>query len=317
VLKPVAVTADNFIRAESDHYFAATIGLADGIGRFHHNREVMAIDHQTVIRANRDTLYSAAVFDLDAAPVTVTLPDAGDRFMSMIAIDEDHYTPGVAYGAGDHTYSREQIGTRYVLLGVRTLIDSTDPHDIEQAHDLQDAITIDQSDVGRFEVPDWEPTSQNKVRDALVTLAGTIPDAKGMFGARGEVDPVRHVIGTASGWGGNPDKDATYLTVTPECNDGTTVHTLTVRDVPVDGFWSISVYNADGYFQPNERDTYTINNLTAQREAAARSSSSSADATTRSPTACPSSRAGTTGSGSTGHARPSSTEAGCSRPPHP
>jgi hypothetical protein len=43
-----------------------------------------------------------------------------------------------------------------------------------------------------------------------------------------------------------------------------TLYTLTVRDVPVDGFWSISVYNADGYFQPNDRNAYSVNNVTAK-----------------------------------------------------
>jgi hypothetical protein len=38
---------------------------------------------------------------------------------------------------------------------------------------------------------------------------------------------------------------------------------LTVRDVPVDGFWSISVYNADGFFEPNDRGAYSVNNITA------------------------------------------------------
>ena len=39
--------------------------------------------------------------------------------------------------------------------------------------------------------------------------------------------------------------------MTPARNDGKTVYRLTVKDVPVDGFWSISVYNAEGYFQKN------------------------------------------------------------------
>jgi hypothetical protein len=67
------------------------------------------------------------------------------------------------------------------------------------------------------------------------------------------------------GWGGNPEKDALYLNVTPSKNDGKTVYRLTVRDVPVDGFWSISVYGADGYFQKNEHNAYTLNTLTAKR----------------------------------------------------
>ena len=60
----------------------------------------------------------------------------------------------------------------------------------------------------------------------------------------------------ASAWGGNPEKDALYLNVVPAHNDGKTVYRLNVKDVPVDGFWSISVYNAKGYFEPNPQNAY-------------------------------------------------------------
>lgn len=264
---PVPVTADNFRRAESDMYFANVVKQA-GIGKFHHSREPMRIDNQTIIRGNRDTLYSSAVFDLDAGPVTVTMPDADKRFMSMEVIDEDQYVPEVVYGAGAHTYSKEKIGTRYVMLGIRTLVDPNDPKDVEQVHRLQDAIKVDQAGgPGRFEVPNWDSVSQKKVRDALLVLAGTFPDTRRMFGRRGEVDPVRHLIGVATGWGGNPERDAIYLTVVPSKNDGSIIHRLSVRDVPVDGFWSITVYNREGYIQKNEYDAYSLNNITANKSA--------------------------------------------------
>src|ERR1700735_4991097 len=35
---------------------------------------------------------------------------------------------------------------------------------------------------------------------------------------------------------------------------------------PVDAFWSVSVYNAEGYFEPNDRNANTLNSITAQRE---------------------------------------------------
>src|ERR1044072_8619320 len=78
--QPIPVTPDNFNRAETDMIFAG--GGGKEIGRFSHHREPMPLDFH-IVRPNRDTLYSLSVFDLDAGPVTVTLPDAGRRFMTM------------------------------------------------------------------------------------------------------------------------------------------------------------------------------------------------------------------------------------------
>ncbi len=260
----VLVTADNFVRAETDLYFGAVV-KKDGFGKFEHNREALPIDKQTVIRTNRDTLYSGAVFDLEAGPVTITLPDAGKRFMSMEVISEDQYMPAVIYGADSHTFTREKIGTRYVMMAVRTLVDPADPKDVQQVHALQDAIKVRQKSPGKFEVPKWDPVSQKKVRDALLVLATTLPDSNRMFGTKDQVDPVRRFIGAASAWGGNPDEEATYLNVNPTKNDGSTVYRLNVKNVPVDGFWSISLYNAEGYFQQNEYNAYSLNNITAKK----------------------------------------------------
>jgi hypothetical protein len=133
--RAIVVTPDNFVRAESDLYFSGVV-KDGGFGKFMHRREPTPIAKQTVIRMNRDTLYSAAVFDLDAGPVTITLPDSGKRFLSMQVIDEDEYTTEVHYGAAVRTLNRDQIGTRYILVGVRILVDPNDPKDIEAVHAL-------------------------------------------------------------------------------------------------------------------------------------------------------------------------------------
>jgi hypothetical protein len=210
----VPVTVETFPRAESDLYFAAVVKKG-GFGKFDHTRELAPIDDQSVIRLNRDTLYSAAVFDLDAGAVTITLPDAGARFISLQIIDEDQYTHRVVYEPGQHTLAREEIGTRYVITAVRILVDPSDPTDVERVHALQDAIRVEQSAPGTFEVPRWDGVSQAKVRDALILLADTLPDKNHMFGRREEVDPVRRLLGAASAWGGNPDRDAIYLNHLP------------------------------------------------------------------------------------------------------
>jgi hypothetical protein len=258
----VPVTVENFVRAESDWYFVGFVN-SGRFGKFIHRREPLPVDSRGV-RPNRDTLYSGAVFDLDAGPVTISLPDAGNRYMSMQVIDEDHLTQAVVYGAGSYTFTGEKASTRYIFVLVRTLIDPTNPKDLEEVHTLQDAI-MSQNSPGRFEVPNWDQTSRKKVHDALLVLGETVPDTKRMFGNRANVDPVRHLIGTALAWGGLPENEAFYLNVTPGKNDGTTIHRLNVKDVPVDAFWSVSVYNAEGYFQPNQYNAYSLNNITATK----------------------------------------------------
>jgi hypothetical protein len=262
---PVPVTVDNYNRAESDASFTGVVKRGS-FGKLDHSRELKPIDQQTVVRPNRDTLYSEGVFDLDADPVTITMPDAGKRYMSMQLIDQDNYVPAVYYGAGKQTMTREKIGTRYVLPLIRILVDPNDPKDMAKAHELQDAIKVEQpGGPGKFEVPAWDNASLLKVRNALLILGETV-DSRNMFGARGEVDPIRHLIGSAVGWGGAPQKAALYIAISPAKNDGTTVHRLTVpADVPVDGFWSISLYNAKGYFQKNDLNLYSINNVTAKK----------------------------------------------------
>jgi hypothetical protein len=261
----IPVTVENFVRAETHLYFNNSV-TGGGLGGWHHIRELLPIDRQTVIRGNRDTLYSTRVFDLEAGPVTLTLPDAGARFMSLQIITEDHYT-WTEYGAGPHMLDKARAGTRYALAGVRTLVDPNDPGDLKQVHALQDAIQVSQpGGPGKWEVPNWDKASQMKVRDALLVLASTVTDTRRAFGTKEEVDPIQHLIGGASAWGANAPRDAIYLNIVPAQNDGFTHYALKVGDVPVDGFWSISLYNAEGYYEANAHHAYTLNNLTAQKE---------------------------------------------------
>jgi hypothetical protein len=264
----VIVTPDNFIRAESDVYMAAQ--LKDGaFGKFKHTREVAPVDKQLIVRLNRDTIYSSGVFDLDAGPVTITLPESGGRFLSALAINEDHYNPAVFYDAGAHTLTRQDVGTRYVMVGVRIFVDPNNPKDMQQANALQDAVTASQpGGPGTFVIPNWDPVSQKKVREALMALSNTLPDLRYAAGPnRTAVDPVRRIAAAASGWGLNPDRDAIYLNVFPDTNDGTTAYRLTVKEVPVDAFWSVTVYTAEGFFKPNELNAYSINSVTGKKGA--------------------------------------------------
>jgi hypothetical protein len=263
------VTVENYNRAQSDVNFARAIKNG-GVGKFQHGRQLSPPDQRNVIiRPNRDTLYSFALFDLNAGPVTITLSDGAKRFMGMQILNQDQYTPATFYGAGNHTITRDLVGTRYAIAVVRFLVDFSDEEEVRQVHTLQDAIKVSVKNPGAAEIPTfphWDEGSLRKMQAALQQLGTTISDMRRMFGAnRNEVDPVKHLIGSAMLWGGNPEKDALYLPITSERNDGKTVYTLTVGDVPVDGFWSLTVYDSEGYFQPNSHDAYSVNSITAKK----------------------------------------------------
>jgi hypothetical protein len=268
---PQLVTVENYNRAQSDAHFAWALRNG-GLAKFRHGRELSPPEQRNVIiRPNRDTLYSFAVFDLDAGPATVTLPDAGKRFMGMQILNQDQFAPAVHYGAGTYTLTREKVGTRYATALVRLFVDFSNERDVQQVHALQDGIKVSVKDPGTFDAaafPNWDNTSLAKVKAMLLQLGTTISDSRRMFGAnRNEVDPVKHLIGSAMLWGGNPEKDALYLPITPARNDGDTVYKLSVGEVPVDGFWSIAVYDSEGYFHLNPYKAYSVNSITVDRSA--------------------------------------------------
>jgi len=259
------VTVDNFVRAETDMTLSRYVKQG-ALGKIIHLRELTPIDKQNVIRMNRDTLYSFGVFDLDAGPVTIVKPDSNGRFQSMLVINQDHSMLPVVHQAGEFTYSKEKIGTRYVFIVFRTFINPNDPADIKVTHALQDKIVVKQKKSGSFEIPEWDEASLKMVRDAINVLAATRTDTSPYFGDKSKLNPLYHLLGTAMGWGGNPPEGAVYDNVVPEKNDGKTPHILTLTEkVPVDGFVSVTVYNAEGFMEKNDLNAYSINNVTAKK----------------------------------------------------
>ena len=257
---PEMVNVDNFARAETNRMLAAVLRDTGGINLWMYNREPTRLDHQTVIRQNRDTLYSAAVIDASEG-VTLTVPDAGDRYVSAVFVNQDHYVMAVIHEPGEHHLTFEELGTPHVLFGVRTLVDPADSDDVAAAHTVQDGFAVLAPSAQPFELPDYDEMSFTATRQALLELARGLHSFEHAFGTRDTVDPVRHLIASAAAWGGLPDDEAMYLNVDPGLPVGE--YKLTVRDVPVDAFWSISLYNAQGYFEPNERNANSVNSITA------------------------------------------------------
>ena len=261
--REVTVNIDNFVRASTDLEIGKTLALTGGVNKFFHFREPTPINNQPVVRMNRDTLYSSAVVDISEG-ATLTLPDAGDRYMSAMIVNQDHYINELFASGGTYKLDVETFDTPYVIVAVRTLVDASNPEDIAAVNALQDRISVETGSSKPYIVPNYDEESFEAVLQAALELSRALPDSSRTFGKKEEVDPVRHFLGTAFGWGGLPESEAFYLNVEP--GSGVGEYKIEVpADVPVDAFWSVSLYNASGFFEPNDRNAYSVNSVSGTR----------------------------------------------------
>ena len=259
----IYVNIDNFAQAETALMFQRLAADAGGLNAWIHYRVPAPLDHQPIIRQNRDTLYSAAIVDVSQGGM-LTLPETDGRYLSAMIVNQDHYIPSIFHDAGQHELSRDQIGTDYALVAVRILVDPGDSADVARVNQLQDQLLLSLNSSTPFEPAPYDEASLVATRLPLLTLAAGLPDFRRAFGPADVVDPLRHLVATAAGWGGLPETEAHYVNVYPQLPVGE--YLLRLVDVPVDAFWSISLYNAAGYFEPNELGVNNINSVTATPE---------------------------------------------------
>jgi len=261
--REIPVTVDNFVRAATDVELGKYVSLAGGVNQFFHFRAPTPVEKQPTIRMNRDTLYSTAVVDISEG-ATLTLPDVGDRYMTAMIVNQDHYINDVFFGGGTYTLDTKTFDTPYVIVFMRVLVDAANPEDVAAVNAIQDGMTINAASSKPFITPDYNEETLDAMISAILGLSPFTPNSFHMFGPKEKVEGVRHFIGSAGGWGGLPETEAFYLNVDPGL-PANAYKIETPADVPVDAFWSLSLYNAAGFFEPNDLGAYNINSVTGKR----------------------------------------------------
>ena len=257
--REIPVMIGNFARAATDIELAKYVSLAGGVNRFFHFREPGDVDNQPTIRMNFDTLYSTAVVDISEG-ATLTLPEVGERYMSAMIVNQDHYINDVFHGGGSYTLDTDTFDTPYVIVFMRTLVDATDPDDVAAVHAIQDQMSIEAASSKPFILPDYDEESYEALVAGLNALLPFLADSTGGFGTKGEVNPVNHLLNTAIGWGGLPEREAFYDGAAPQLPVGE--YKIEVpADIPVAAFWSVSLYNDSGFFEKNDRNAYNVNSV--------------------------------------------------------
>lgn len=262
------VTDENYALAETQVIFAdyrdriAAVSGTGGTGVFLHNTNAADPNDKTVVRINFDTRYSMCLLDLKEDAV-LTMPETGGRYQSAWFVTEEHYNPMAITAPGTYTLTEEMMGSRYVLIIVRTLVNMKDEKDMGVVTELQKQLKIEQADRGSYEPScQWNMDEILSMRKKYVEIATEKRlAADDMFGKKGSLTQENHNCGVAYGWGGFTSDQAVYLSYIPQNEEPCT---LTLKDVPVadNAFWSITIYDIEGYPQG---DPYNINSTFAAR----------------------------------------------------
>jgi hypothetical protein len=260
------VTDENYSLAESQIIFQSYVNKiaaatqTNGVGVLLHNKKAADPNNHMVVRLNFDTQYSYAVLDL-MHEATLTLPNTNGRYQSAWFITEEHYNPMAFNQPGTYKISQQNTGSRYVIIVIRTQVNMADPNDLAVVSKLQDEIVLSQKDRGSYTASNnWnqdEILEMRKKYQRILIEKGITSDV--MFGKKGEISLENHNCGTATGFGGLTKDQAVYIMGAP---DNSNPATLTLKDVPIKAFWSVTVYDKEGFPRGN---TFNINSAFAKQ----------------------------------------------------
>jgi hypothetical protein len=214
-----------------------------------------------------------AVVDVSKG-ATIRMPDIPEgKYMSVQPVTEDHRIQKMMYGPGSFELSTH-TGTHLYLI-IR--LDGTFTE--VEAKEIQDQMRINANSTNLFTTEAVNKESFYKIESELKSQVPAIVQRDGVNGMKGmftnprdesaeDFTQEKYQVGAAAGWGGAQLTDNIYESSGNFSTDS--CYQLTFEDPNNGAFWSITVYDKDGFMfndlanyssntaQKNSDGTYTI-----------------------------------------------------------
>lgn len=262
------VTSENFVVAETDHYFSDLMEVVP-VNTFNHHREYSNIETQVVIRENQDCLYSHAVVDCSEGAWLIN-PE-WDKYSVIQVFDENQYTFAVLY-PGDSLYVTPDMLTmgNYVWLNTRTEVRPENEEGYADAHAHQNSYIIKANSNKPYQSKGFDKESLDKVRDSLLYQGPKVRSWRA-FGTPDVVTREDFIIAAAGGWAGLPKEHAIYwpkIVPEGETKKSSVCSKITLPKPPLQynkgGFMSVTVYDARGWIASEK---YALRDRNAEKNA--------------------------------------------------
>jgi hypothetical protein len=246
------------------------VAMADSanapLGQLVRMRTYPAVDYHAVAAPNADTLYTTAWIDVSHEPWVFSIPDMGDRYYLMQMLDgwtEVFQNPGKRTTGGK--------AQKYAITGPGwsgTL--PTGVTEYKSPTGLVPGRDFDPSKLGAFDKEAIKPVPKlaqveilEYFKKAGVRVNGWMSITKtGIYGT----DYLHRALITAIGLGANRPQDAVYPLGEKDGNGNDfdaaskkyVMHFDKGQMPPVNGFWSLTMYDATSFFVPNSLNRYTL-----------------------------------------------------------